>query len=639
MNRTRFMYKYFSIIFLLTSFLGYSQADYSIVSVPVDLVKNSNSVLIDELVEIDVSDSKSLVYTSHRAVTVYNEKGDKNAFASVGYDNDRKVKEAEVWVYDILGNEIQHYKKRDFKDVSSTGGSLYEDDRLLYLDYTPVSYPYTLVFDYKVVSASNAFIKPWFVVNSYATGTKKSVYKLTFDPLNKPRYKAENLEGHNIVLTEKPNEITIEAMNFEAFRYENHSPKFKSIVPNVRFSLSRFYLNGSFARVENWKDFGIWMQNSLLSDVNELPQGTVNMVKNLVKDETTDLGKARKIYEYLQNKVRYISVQVGIGGLKPMLASEVDKLSYGDCKALTNYTKALLDVVGVPSYYTILYSDNNGGDITKNFTSIEGDHVILGIPSGDDIVWLECTSQDLPFGFGGDFSDDRDVLILTPEGGKIVHTRKYSFEENYQENRGSIELQENGGIVADLQVNSKALQYDNKYMLEKETRADLIEYYKERWSYINGLDVESMQFTDNKKDIVFTENLHLVASNYSSKIGEDLLFCINVFNQNQYIPPRISDRKQDLFISSGYKDVDHFEIVLPEGFSFESLPEAKLIENIFGSYSISFSEIADNKIIYHREIILKKGTFPPEQYVKYRAFRKKVAKLDKTKILLKSKKS
>ena len=58
-------------------------------------------------------------------------------------------------------------------------------------------------------------------------------------------------------------------------------------------------------------------------------------------NETDPIEKAKIVYKYMQEKTRYISVQVGIGGFKPMLAKDVDRLGYGDCKALSNYTKAL----------------------------------------------------------------------------------------------------------------------------------------------------------------------------------------------------------------------------------------------------------------------------------------------------------
>jgi hypothetical protein len=62
--------------------------------------------------------------------------------------------------------------------------------------------------------------------------------------------------------------------------------------------------------------------------------------------------------------------------------SDVDRLGYGDCKGLTNYTKALLEAVDVPSYNTILYGDSYKKDIESDFVSMQGNHMILAIPYG-----------------------------------------------------------------------------------------------------------------------------------------------------------------------------------------------------------------------------------------------------------------
>jgi len=52
------------------------------------------------------------------------------------------------------------------------------------------------------------------------------------------------------------------------------------------------------------------------------------------------------------------------------------------------------------------------------------------------------------FGFIAGFTDDRDVLIVTPEGGKIVHTQAYTPEDNYQKIDGEYTLTEDGNIDA-----------------------------------------------------------------------------------------------------------------------------------------------------------------------------------------------
>ena len=109
------------------------------------------------------------------------------------------------------------------------------------------------------------------------------------------------------------------------------------------------------------------MYDNLLFNKNQLSIATTTKIKDLVKDVTSPIEKAKIVYEYVQNKTRYISVQVDIGGWQPITANKVDEVSYGDCKGLTNYTKALLDVVGVKSHHVILYASNNR-NVDKNFT-------------------------------------------------------------------------------------------------------------------------------------------------------------------------------------------------------------------------------------------------------------------------------
>jgi len=628
------MNKYFVLLLLFVSFPLFSQLNFSALTISPELKENANSVFLNELIEVDVTDPRKMIYKGHRELVVLNSSGDKHAYSVVYYDNDRKVKAAEATVYNFIGEEIAHFKKRDFKDVSATGTSLYQDDRQMYLDYTPTVYPYTIVFDFVIESNTTAFVFDWYPLKGYASSTKKSVYKVNFDPNNKLKYHPNKLEEYDILVEETPSQLIFTAENLKAIKHESMVKDFSQIAPRVSFGLQKFYLNGVYADVKNWEEFGSWVHTNLLSNVSELPETTVNKVKELIKNETTNEAKARIVYQFLQDKVRYISIQIGIGGWRPMLASDVDRLSYGDCKALTNYTKAMLDAVGIPSYYTILYSGANGEDITKGFPRFQGDHVILGVPDGDKITWLECTSQEIPFGFIGDFTDDRDVLIITPEGGKIVHTTIYDFEDNTQDIKAEIKLENNGLVAASFNCVSKGLQYNHKYYLTNLKQKEINDYYADKWSNINGYSVEDIQLDNNKEEVVFTEKLTLNSLSYCSSIGDDLLFSVNMFNQLNFIPPRIKDRKQELFISEGFKDTDTYNILMPLNYTIDEIPEDKVIENKFGKYQVKYIKISDKELEYQRLFMLRKGTYPAEDYNEFRNFMKKVSKLDKTKILL-----
>lgn len=624
--------------FSFFSFITFSQEDYAVYNIPLELRKNANCLILYKNIDVDVSKSKSLYIKSKSAITVFNKLGDDAVQYYLGYDLDTKIKKINAYVYDANGYLIKHYKRKDFQDVSAISSiSLYEDDRVLYLNFNPSSYPYTFVFEYETQSNTTAFLPPFMPINYSTQSVKNSTYTITFNSENKPRYKVENLDAYNISISEKPNQIICNAKNIEAIEYEELSPSYDSFLPKITFALNHFSLKGVNGYASNWEEFGIWMQKELLADIRELPEGTIQEIKNLTNQANNNIEKAKIVYQYLQQKVRYISVQMGIGGWKPMLAKDVDRLSYGDCKALTNYTKALLDAIDVPNYYTIIYA--GGGrkakNITKDFAVMQGNHAILGVPDGNDIVWLECTDQDIPFGYMGNFTDDRDALIITPEGGKIVHTKVYTYKDNTQDTKVKIDLKSDGSLKAYYNRVYKGQQYDGKYRYNLLKPDELKKSYLNKWNYLNGYRVENINLKDDKENIIFTENLNIIIDSYCSKIGNDLLFCPNLFNREQYRPPRVNYRKQELFLSQGHYDTDELEINLPFGYHVDELPKEENIENKFGAYSISFHLISENKLIYKRKFYLKKGNYPPEDYVIFRDFLIKIIKLDNKNLLLK----
>ncbi len=204
-----------------------------------------------------------------------------------------------------------------------------------------------------------------------------------------------------------------------------------------------------------------------------------------------------------------------------------------------------------------------------------------------------------------------------------------------KKNISKVKVDVNGNVIADFESISKGLQYDDKYLLSKEKKEDLDEKYKNKWSYINGFSITDVKLNNDREEVVFIENLSLSIPNYANAVGDDYLFCANIFNQNQYIPPRIENRKQNLYLGHGFIDIDTVEVEIPENFSVEVLPDDTILETQFGKYEMGFSKISENKLIYHRKIVIDKGEYPPSEYENYRDFLRSIARLDKTKILLK----
>lgn len=622
------------LFLLLLTVSGFSQIDYSISSIPPELLKNSNSVVIDEVIHVDATNIRNMKTTTRRVVAVLNKLGEGDARTYEFYNGNSRVKKIEAKVYDAQGKLHKRYRKRDFLDVSRSGGNMYADSRVVYLKYTPTFYPYIVVFESEVESGDSGLLSSHWFVRGYAESLLHFEKTIHFNENNKIRYKEKNLDGYNVTIAESPNELNIKANRIPALRYEEHSPSWAEILPHVLLGFNNFQLKNVMASVDSWESFGTWMDDALLSDVNDIPETTIARIKQLVSNEKTNEAKARKIYEFVQDKVRYVSIQIGIGGWKPMPASDVDRLSYGDCKALTNYTKALLDAVGIPSYYTIVYADESHRDLDDDFASIQGNHVILGIPDGDDITWLECTSQDLPFGYIGSFTEDRNVVMITPEGGRLGRTKTYESLENTQEIEATVQVTSAGALHANFKRISKGLQYENRYGLVVLNESDVDRYYKNRWRYINGFSISEFEFDNDRESIVFTENLSLELPNYTISVGDNLLLTPNVFNQFMDIPPQINERTQNLKIRHGFLHDDDVIIDIPSDLAIESVPEPIRIENKFGTYEVVFTKLSEQRLSYRRKFHLNRGEFSPDTYQDYREFLRTVARSDQTKILL-----
>jgi Domain of Unknown Function with PDB structure (DUF3857)/Domain of Unknown Function with PDB structure (DUF3858) len=629
--------KFVSITLLFVTFSIFSQDHlYSSLTIDSELKKNANAVVRLNDINIEIISQNKMIIKQKRIVTVLNEKGNRHLQAAVGYDNYRKIKKIEAFIFNESGKEIKKIKKRDFIDHSAVdGGTLYSDSRVLFMAYTPIMYPYTVKFYYEVETPNTAALPSWHPVEGYFLSIEQNVFTVNDYANLGLRFKDFSFKNYQI---EKENTATLlkySITNISAIKPEDLSPSLIDFTPHSKLAVKRFHFNGVDGQAKNWLEFGDWIQNSLLQGRSEVSQKTKLQILDLVSGVEDTIERAKKVYQYVQDNTRYISVQVGIGGIQPIPAIEVDQLKYGDCKGLTIYTQSLLDIAGVTSYYTVVEAGKDIVDFDEDFASLEqGNHIILGIPNDDDMVWLDCTTQIQPFGFIGDFTDNRNVLVVKPNASKILKTTLYPDNLNHQKTKASININSDTSMDSEITIKTKGIQYDNRFFIERESKKNIIKHYKNYWSNVNNLEVLKYAFNNDKNEVEFTETVNIFAKNYASLTGERFIFSPNAFNKNTFIPNRYRNRKLKIEIQRGYLDEDNFQITIPEGYEIEALPKNISIKNKFGEYVIQIENV-NNKIIYSRKLLINKGDYPKEEYESYRDFRKKVFKLDNSKIVLK----
>jgi len=278
-----------------------------------------------------------------------------------------------------------------------------------------------------------------------------------------------------------------------------------------------------------------------------------------------------------------------------------------------------------------------GDDVLKTvpkFPAIRFNHVFLCVPLENDTLWLECTSQTNPCGYLGEFTDDRDVLVIKEDGGHLVHTKVYTADENIKSTKAIVNLDPDGRGEVSIYRKYEGLYYDEIEPVLRSDDADKKKLIYESMG-IPDFKINSFKHEVEKKRIpVVKETINLSLGNYATIMGSNMFLTLNLLNKSESLPKRADDRKSDIFIPRAYTDIDTIVYNLPEGYGWSG--NSDKIENTseYGSYS---SEIipGTNQVIYIRKFVLNKGLYPKSDYPKLYEFSEKIAVADQKKITLK----
>ncbi|MDQ3393906.1 MAG: DUF3857 domain-containing protein [Bacteroidota bacterium] len=621
------------LILVIAHISAFCQSNLTVALIPKHLLNKAGAVIRNSETIIEVKSVEQVIFRNKTAITILNNSGEKEANILVRYDNSRKIKYIKGNIYNEFGKPVIKFSEKDFSDVSAANDfSLYEDSRIKRLKPGLLTYPYTIEYEYEVRIKQSLSFPSWYPLNATGISIENSSLMVLY-PLNfNMRFKEINFNGTKEESQQEKKIVKWQVKNIQAISVEPFSPEAESFLAIVKIAPHQFYYDGIKGSFNDWNQYGRWMNEILLKGRQELPLATVSHIKNLIKNTEDPKGKAKIIYEYMQQKTRYISVQVGIGGFQPYPATEVDRMGYGDCKGLSNYTKALLHVAGIESYYTIVNAGKFKEDISRDFASInDGNHIILCVPFHNDTIWLECTNKQNPFGYLGDFTDDRDVLVCTPEGGKLMRTPK--LDNNKQFRTASFKINNQGDLSGSINTIFEGAQYDNHIRLAGESFSEQVKILSKLYPGLN-LEIESLEYKQDKKELpVSTELIVLRSDNYAAISNHGMVISLNQINQSSVIPKEVRNRVNPLYINRGFTDLDEYTYEIPAGYKIDSSPKNILVEKIFGVFSAEII-VEGKNITFKRSLILKEGTYPVEQYQEFIDFNKSIKAGDDSKVNL-----
>jgi len=381
---------------------------------------------------------------------------------------------------------------------------------------------------------------------------------------------------------------------------------------------------------QNWKQMGIWYQG-LTSGRRDASTELKQKVASLTASASTPATKMKALGEFAQRDIRYVAIELGIGGWQPHPAAEVFAHHYGDCKDKATLMGTMLHEIGVDSYYVVINSER--GSVTPETPAHMGgfDHVIIAIklpdgvsegslaattihPKLGKILFFDPTDELTPFGQLNGALQANYGLLVTPDGGELIALPELPPAMNGIQRTAKLSLSATGtlsGEVQETRVGDRA--WSQRWALRTVTKdTDRIKPIETLLSHslatfqITKASVGNLQLTDQP----FLYNYSVVAQNYAKPAGNLLLVRPRfIGNKSSDLLETKEPRKYPVEFDGPSRDSDTFEIALPAGYEVDDLPPPVNADFSFASYH-SKTEVNGNTLKYTRTFEVKELSVP-----------------------------
>jgi len=374
-------------------------------------------LLVDESIEI--TSTNTSFTTLHVIEKVLKERGKKLAEVEIGYDSTYERVELEFARTITPQGKLIYAGRENIRDVTKyLNYPLYSNARAFIISLPGVEVD--SLIEYKIKIYSSKLINGDDFSFFYRLKEKYPIYKANFR-LVLPKHREAKFK---ILNKEYAKDVVLEPQVREDEGHKIywwHFDKISPIIPERKmppFSLvNPTILISSF---QDWEEIYNWWC-SLYKDKLTLSKEMKELVATLIRGANSGYEKAKRLYEYVAKNIRYVAVEYGESGYEPHQAQEVFLNRYGDCKDQAILLVALLREAGLESF-PVLIPTQEAYSLQKDFPSLVFNHAICAVNLGGELIFMDPTSQTTAFGDLPLSDQNREVLLFSSQGFKIVKT-------------------------------------------------------------------------------------------------------------------------------------------------------------------------------------------------------------------------
>lgn len=516
--------------------------------------------------------------------------------------------------------ENKKIRVTDFKTSNSNGGNVFYDDaKETRFDFPSVGSGATGNLELSVVHTKPYLLSPFYF--SRYIPVIKTELRISFPKEISVRYLLKGLDSAKIKFRQekKKNETLyiFSTENLDPEQRYGDAPDGAWYFPHVVFYIDKFIDdNGQSVNFLSGVDDLYKLNSSFIREVNKVPGAEMKMlVDSLTAAHKTGMEKTRVIYQWVQDHIKYIAFEDGMGGFIPRDPNTVLHRRYGDCKDMTALLTMMLNTAGVPAYYTWIGTRDLPYTYAETPLPIVDNHMICAAKPDDKFIFLDGTDSYCAFGSVPAAVQDKEAMIAIGENSYEVvrlpiakQSVNTMVDSTYMSLTdvgisGTIHMTLQGYFATSMQARLRNMDHKDKEEEFKKTfnrgsnKFELVKY-----------DVGSLA---DKNEVTMNSSFSL--DNYARKIDDEWYVNMNLtrpFEHEEIDFPKRKSPVENRFLSN-QKYVTVLQV--PEGYIVSYVPESKSYRNsIWGfdqTYKVEKNNIICSLQFSNNHLLLTKDKF------------------------------
>jgi hypothetical protein len=406
-----------------------------------------------------------------------------------------------------------------------------------------------------------------------------------------------------------------------------------------------------------WDEMGKW-QTQLAAGRRDPTQDITQKVTTLTSNLQTPQQKMLELSKYMQKEIRYVAIELGIGGWQPHSAADVFTHRYGDCKDKATLLSSMLKQAGVDSYYIVINTHRGAvGPDTPPMMYLFN-HVILAVklPEGVNdpryeavldhpklgrLLVFDPTDEKTPFGHLRSELQGNYSLLVTPDGGELIRTPQLPTFSNGISHKGYLTLDANGTLRGQINVMRKGdfATYERYEQIAVQSSKDRVKRIEQEVGHSIGMfEITNAKMMNlDVTDVPFGYEFNMTATAYAKPAGNLLMVRPRVMGvHSSDVMEEKEPRRFPVIFAGPEKDVDSYEIILPAGYEVDDLPPPMDVDYSFASYH-SKTERQGETLIYSRMFEIKELSVPLEKLDELKKLYRMIASDERSTAVLKPK--